>query len=86
MKKSVVLCQFKFSTQLYAYFTYLTDLKAGDPVLVDSSNGLGLAFVADLHPSQHKARQASAWILTKVDYAKLKHNLEGEHEVARLSI
>ena len=65
------------ATYQYIYYTNL-ELKYGDYVLVDSSNGLGLAKVTNASIHINNNRPCYSWVLQKVDLESLRNNLRCE--------
>lgn len=74
-KPKFAVVQFNRGYRKYCYMTDL-DLQLGDTVIVDSSNGMGIAQVFDPDVQDEEiTNKATAWILCKVDtdkhYARL---------------
>lgn len=59
------------SATRYAFKTYLNDLAVDDLVVVESSNGLGLAVVVEIFTDEAAAKvSAKHWVVAKVDVSE----------------
>jgi len=72
MVKYYVNVQFGSSGIKYVYLTVLSTLTRGDHVLVDSSNGLGIAKVTGYISATPKA---TSWVLAKIEVDYLRGKL-----------
>ena len=81
MNIKVVGVSFAYSTKQYNYLSDL-ELDSGDYVIVDSSNGPGLARVVDPDIQAQKGREkATHWILAKPDLAKLRQRIQALQKI-----